>query len=78
MQQHPEVREEVKENPNAFMHQEARYERTEPATATGGAATRDRDTTRGELANFDRFLDKHRETASRFGKTLHSLTTSNS
>jgi hypothetical protein len=29
LQQHPEVREEVKENPNAFMHQDARYERTE-------------------------------------------------
>ncbi len=68
LQQHPEVREEVKENPNAFMHQEARYERTEPATATGGAATRDRDTTRGELANFDRFLDKHRETAEQVRK----------
>ena len=66
LQQHPEVREEVKENPNAFMHQEARYERTEDAT--GGGVNRDRDTTRGELANLDRFLDNHRETAEQVRK----------
>ena len=68
LQQHPEVREEVKENPNAFMHQEARYERTEDATATRSNVTRDRDTTRGELANFDKFLDSHRETAEQLRK----------
>ena len=68
LQQHPEVREEVKENPNAFMHQEARYERTEDATATRSTVTRDRDTTRHELANFDQFLDSHRETAEQLRK----------
>ena len=45
------------------MHQEARYERTEDATAT-----RDHDTTRGQLANFDQFLDSHRETAEQLRK----------
>ena len=29
MQQHPSVREELKENPKAFMHEEARYDRRE-------------------------------------------------
>ena len=67
LQQHPEVREEAKENPNAFMHQEARYERTEDATPRGGV-TRDGDTTRAELSNFDRFLDNHRETAEQLRK----------
>ncbi len=69
LQQHPEVREEVKENPNAFMHQEARYERTENAPATpNNRSGLDRDTTRGELANFDKFLDSHRETAEQLRK----------
>ncbi len=69
LQQHPEVREEVKENPNAFMHQEARYERTENTPIRYDRNdTRDRDTTRGELANFDQFLDSHRETAQQLRK----------
>lgn len=51
LQQHPAVAEEVKENPDAFMRQEDRYDRRED----------DRD--RQELANFDRFLDGHREIA---------------
>ena len=50
------------------MHQEARYERSEEATATRSTVTRDRDTTRGELANFDKFLDSHRETAEQLRK----------
>src|SRR5260370_18737266 len=48
LQQHPEVREEIKENPNAFMNQSQRLDRRDVA--------RDRDITRGELANMDRFL----------------------
>ena len=67
LQQHPEVREEAKENPSAFMHQEARYERTEDASPHRGV-TRDGDTTRAELSNFDRFLDNHRETAEQLRK----------
>ena len=52
---HPGVREEVKENPTAFMHQEKRYDRQEDAAA--------REATREKLQSFDQFLDKHREIA---------------
>jgi len=55
MQQHPTVREELKENPNAFMHQEARYDRSE-------------DRMRDERVRFDRFLDGHREIAEQLRK----------
>ena len=60
LQDHPAVREEIKENPNAFMRQEDRFDRRD--------ITRDRDTTRQELANFDKFLDNHRETAEQLRK----------
>jgi len=52
---HPGVREEVKENPTAFMHAENRYDRQEDAAA--------REATREKLSSFDQFLDKHREIA---------------
>src|SRR6266851_4551552 len=55
MQQHPAVREEITENPNSFMRQEQRFDRREDR--------RDNDTTRGELASFDRFADSHPEIA---------------
>jgi GrpB-like predicted nucleotidyltransferase (UPF0157 family) len=58
--QHPELREEYKENPNAFMHQEQRFDRREDM--------RDRDLTRGELANMDRFMDGHPEIAEQLHK----------
>src|SRR6267154_6562246 len=45
--EHPGVREEYKENPNAFMRQEQRFDRREDQA-------RDRDVTHGELANMDR------------------------
>jgi phage-related protein len=60
LQDHQGVREEVQENPNAFMRQENRYDRREDAG--------DRDTTRGQLASFDQFLDKHREVAEQVRK----------
>jgi dsDNA-binding SOS-regulon protein len=53
LQQHPGVREEINENPSAFMRKESRYDRFQD--------NRDRDTTRRELASFDQFLDGHRE-----------------
>jgi len=59
LQDHPQVREEIKENPNAFMRQEDRYDRHE-----GGR----NDITRGELARFDQFLDSHREIAEQLRK----------
>lgn len=53
LQDHPGIREEITENPNAFMRQENRFDRREDA--------RNRDATRGQLAAFDQFLDNHRE-----------------
>src|SRR6202050_1668083 len=59
--EHPGVREEYEENPSAFMNQEQRFDRRQDQT-------RDRDVTRGELANMDRFLDSHPEIAERLRK----------
>jgi hypothetical protein len=64
LQDHPAVREEIKENPNAFMRQEDRYDRREDDRNRAG----DRDTNRRELANFDRFLDGHREISEQLRK----------
>jgi phage-related protein len=55
--EHPGVREEYRENPNGFMAQEQRFDRREDRV--GG----DNDVTRRELANMDRFMDKHPEIA---------------
>src|SRR5579885_3294890 len=48
---HPGVREELLENPRAFLRRERQFERR------GG------DITRGELRNFDEYLDRHPEVA---------------
>ena len=61
LQQHPEVREELSQNPNGFMRQEQRFDRREDQS-------RDRDVTRGELANMDRFMDSHPEIAEQLRK----------
>ena len=55
LHEHPAIREQLKQDPNAFMHQEARYDRRDD--------DRGRDINRQELARFDQFLDSHRETA---------------
>jgi hypothetical protein len=69
LQEHPAVREEIAENPNAFMRKEDRYDRREDAARYDRREdARDRDTTRRELANFDQFLDNHRETAEQLRK----------
>jgi hypothetical protein len=47
------VREEYKENPNAFMHQEERFDRRQDAMRG------DNDVTRGELSSFHNFLEGH-------------------
>jgi len=60
LQDHPEVRQGIKENPNAFMHEEARYEVREDS--------HDREANRQELARFDQFLDSHREIAEQLRK----------
>ena len=56
MQQHPSVREELKENPKAFMHQEAGYDRREDERM------------RQERVHFNQFLDSHREIAEQIRK----------
>jgi hypothetical protein len=48
---HPGIRQRIKDDPNAFMQADARFDRRQD----------DRD--RQELAHFDQFLDNHRETA---------------
>ena len=64
---HPTVREEIKENPDAFTAREELHARRVDVGARdrdrefGRDQDRDNDTTRRELANFDRFLDSHRE-----------------
>jgi phage-related protein len=61
LQQHPEIREQISQNPNGVMHQEQRFDRREDQP-------RDRDITRGELANMDRFMDSHPEIAEQLRK----------
>jgi phage-related protein len=56
LQQNPQVREEIRENPNAFMRQEDRFDRFGD----------DRD--RGQLASFDHFLDNHQEISEQLRK----------
>ena len=60
LQQHPGIREEISENPNRFMRQEQRFDRQEEA--------RDRANDHYALANMDRFLDSHPETAEQLRK----------
>src|SRR5580692_4216708 len=62
LQDHPAVREQLRQNPNAFMQEENRFDRREDGR------DRDRDANRAELANFDRFLDSHRETSEQLRK----------
>jgi phage-related protein len=56
LQTHSGVQEELKENPQAFMQGEGRFERS------GG------DITRGEMVNFDKFLDSHPAMAQQLAK----------
>jgi len=60
LQQQPGVREELRENPNAFMRQENNFDRREDM--------RDRDSNRAGHAQFDQFLDSHREIAEQLRK----------
>lgn len=63
LQDHPLVRQEVRENPNAFLAQENAYDRREDS---GDRDRGDRD--RGAMANMDRFLDGHPEIAEQLRK----------
>ena len=59
---HKEASEELKQNPQAFMTREKRFDRTE------GSRKGDKDINRGELKNFDRFLDGHPEVREQLAK----------
>jgi hypothetical protein len=63
LRDHPGVRDQLRQDPNAFIHQEDRYDARE---RDEGADRRDGD--RRELAEFDRFLDRHREIAEQLRK----------
>jgi YHS domain-containing protein len=68
LQEHPGIREEFTENPNAFMRQEQRYERREDFDGRDRDRNGDRDITREQLANMDRFMDTHPEIAEQLRK----------
>ena len=68
LQKNPQVREEFRENPNAFMRAEDRYERTEGDRDRDRDHDRDRDITRKDLTEMDRFLDNHREISEQLRK----------
>jgi hypothetical protein len=61
LQQNPGVRQQLQQNPNAFMQAEDRFERGQ-----GGQDQMGRD--QRELASFDRFLTDHREIAEQLRK----------
>jgi hypothetical protein len=65
LQQHPEAREELRENPNAFMRQEQRYDRREDRNQNPRG---DEDITHREVMNMDQFLDQHPEIAEQLRK----------
>jgi hypothetical protein len=56
LQDHPGVRDDVRSNPDAFMHQEDRFGRD-------ANDQRNPDAMRRDLADFNQFLDRHREIA---------------
>jgi len=66
LQQHPQVRQEAIENPNAFMHQEQRFDHQGGFGQNGQRF--DHDTQRGELANFGQFLGGHENIAQQISK----------
>src|SRR5262249_53261482 len=73
LQDHTGVRNAVRANPDAFMRQEERYDRREdagkkPKPMSDARDVNDHDTTRGQVASFDQFLDRHREVAERLRK----------
>ena len=66
LQQHPGVNQELSENPNAFMHQEQRFDRQEDLGRNGAGFGNDRD--RREIASFGEFLGAHANIAAQISK----------
>ena len=65
--QNPGVRDQLRQDPNAFMRQEDAYDR-DSNMRDRDAGGQDRDAARRDMANFDRFLDGHREIAEQVRK----------
>jgi len=68
LKEHPELRQQYQATPNAFMHQEERFDQREDSRQRF-----DSDVTRGELANMDRFLDAHPEISEELRKNPSSV-----
>jgi hypothetical protein len=66
LQDNPGVRDQLRQDPNAFMQQVDDYDRDSNMHARDAGA--DRDAYRRDMANFDRFLDEHREIAEQVRK----------
>jgi len=66
LQQHPQVRQEAMENPNAFMHQEQRFDHQEGFRHAGQRF--DHDAQRGEMSSFGQFLGGHQNIAQQISK----------
>jgi hypothetical protein len=67
LQDHPDVKQEISQRPDTFMRLEDLYNR-DPNTRDHDAGGQDRDAYRRDVANFDRFLDGHREMAEQVRK----------
>ena len=67
LQDNPGVRDQLSQDPNAFMRQEDAYDR-DSNMRDRDAGRLDRDSDRRDVANFDRFLDGHREIAQQVRK----------
>lgn len=65
LQRHPEIREEFSANPQAFMHQEQRFEQRE---GKRGQVVDNDDMNRRQIAGMDNFLDSHPEIAEQLRK----------
>jgi phage-related protein len=69
LNQHPEMKEEIAENPRYFMQREGRFDAQESARAranTGASVNANPDLTRQEVATMGDFLDRHPD----IGKSL--------
>jgi hypothetical protein len=74
LQQNPGIRDQIRQNPNAFNRQEQSFESANIAMARDadlrnrGTGNADRDNNRADLAQFNKFLDSHREIAEQVRK----------
>ncbi len=62
LQEHPEARQEIRQDPDSFMRQDYNFDRRENGRADGN------DANRAERESFDRFLVSHREIAEQVRK----------